>query len=85
MKLGRHFVDMVATNSLGGTDYVEVGKMLKNGQPVAWQAAKISEEIPALGANDRLIFVDEKTFVSESSTSRAMSLSEFAGLVGTGI
>jgi hypothetical protein len=59
VKLGDNFVDMVKANSLGGTDYVEVGKMLQDGQPVAREALKIGKEIAALGPSDRLIFVDE--------------------------
>jgi uncharacterized protein YukE len=55
----RKFVDLVAKNDFGGTDYVEVDEILKRGTPNADLRAKLVTEIAALGPNDRLLFVDK--------------------------
>jgi len=65
VQLGKgNFVDMVAKNDHGGTDYVEVDDVLKRGVPPARMRAKLGDEIAALGPNDRLIYVDKNDVTS---------------------
>jgi hypothetical protein len=60
VQLGKDkFVDMVAQNKQGGTDYVEVDRMLKKGMPPLKMRNKLAVEIAALGPNDRLFYVDK--------------------------
>lgn len=65
VQLGKgNFVDMVAKNDHGGTDYVEVDDILKRGVPPARMRAKLAEEIAALGPNDTLLYVDKNDVAS---------------------
>ncbi len=59
-KLGDKYVDMYKPNSLGGTDYVEVDGILKNGLPNANMRDKLKAELRALGQDDTLLFVDKQ-------------------------
>jgi hypothetical protein len=45
-------------NPKGGTDYYEVGKMLKEGIPESRERIKIDDEIKGMGDNDTVTFVD---------------------------
>lgn len=59
VELGGRYPDGVRPNAAGGTDYFEVGKMNNNGLPEARERLKIADEIPALGPNDTVTFVDK--------------------------
>jgi hypothetical protein len=59
VKLGNRFPDGVKPNANGGTDYFEVGTMNKNGLPESRELTKIGDEIPALGPDDTVTFVDK--------------------------
>jgi hypothetical protein len=50
---------MVRYNPDGSTDYLEVGEMLQNGMPSARERTKLADEIPALGENDTVTFIDK--------------------------
>ena len=54
-----NYVDMIKSNSRGGTDFVEVDSILKNGLPTAAYRRKIETEISALGPNDTLVYIDK--------------------------
>ena len=45
VELGEHFPDMTKPNAQGGTDYVEVGKMLEDGRPKARERDKLADEV----------------------------------------
>jgi hypothetical protein len=65
VQLGKgNFVDMVAKNDHGGTDFVEVDDVLKRGVPPARMRTKLAEEIAALGPNDTLLYVDKNDVLS---------------------
>lgn len=59
MKLGNRYVDLYRQRPQGGTEYVEVDEMLRNGLPAARVRVKLKEEIPHLGKDDTLVFVDK--------------------------
>ncbi|BAW09960.1 hypothetical protein KP696_10415 [Nocardia seriolae] len=59
VKLGSRFPDGIRANSHGGTDYFEVGKMLRTGKPEARERIKLQEEIDVLRPNDTITFVDK--------------------------
>jgi hypothetical protein len=67
VRLGDHYPDMVRPNAKGGTDYVEVGKMLKKGIPEARERTKLSNELKSLKKNDTMTFIDK------NDTSRRIS------------
>jgi len=69
IKLGGRYPDGIKQNALGGTDYYEVGKMLKNRLPEMRERIKLADEIKALGPNDTVTFVD-KTNISQRITYR---------------
>src|SRR5262249_39032490 len=55
-----NFVDLERPNKNGGTDYAEVDDMLAGKRiPKAALRAKLKTEIPALGRNDTLTFIDK--------------------------
>jgi hypothetical protein len=76
--LDGHFPDMVRPNAAGGRDFVEVGEMLGGGLPEEREAAKLRNEIPALGPNDTLTFVD-KTNIQNRITYRPGENPEVVG------
>jgi hypothetical protein len=51
---------MYKPNALGGTDYVEVDGILKNGLPNANMRDKLKAELRALGQDDTLLVVDKQ-------------------------
>lgn len=59
--LGGHYPDGVSPhpNAAGGTDYFEVGEMLKKGIPERRERIKLQNEIDALGPSDTITFVDK--------------------------
>ncbi|WP_121155488.1 hypothetical protein [Micromonospora pisi] len=59
VQLGPQWVDGVRPNATGGTDYFEVGAMTQGGLPEARERVKLANEVPALGENDTLQFVDK--------------------------
>ena len=61
VRLGNRYPDGVATapNPAGGTDYYEVGTMLKKGMPEARERVKLADEINVLGRDDTVSFVDK--------------------------
>ena len=59
VELGGRYPDMVRYNPDGSTDYLEVGEMLQNGMPSARERTKLVDEIPALGENDTVTFIDK--------------------------
>lgn len=59
-RLGDKFVDMYKPNALGGTDYVEVDGILRNGLPTANMHEKLKAELRALGHDDTLLIVDKQ-------------------------
>ena len=59
VELGGRYPDMVRYNPDGSTDYLEVGEMLQNGMPSARERTKLADEIPALGENDTVTFIDK--------------------------
>ena len=61
VELGGRYPDGVSPgpNARGGTDYYEVGTMLKRGMPEARERVKLADEIPALGPDDTVTFVDK--------------------------
>lgn len=61
VELGGRYPDGVdpVPNAAGGTNYYEVGEMLKNGIPEARERVKIADEINAMKPNDNIIFVDK--------------------------
>ncbi|MEU1587018.1 hypothetical protein [Micromonospora sp. NPDC005710] len=59
VKLGSHYPDGIRPNAAGGTDYFEVGAMTQGGLPESRERVKLANELPALGDNDSLQFVDK--------------------------
>jgi hypothetical protein len=62
VRLGKNYPDAVnpSPNAGGGTDYFEVGKMLKSGIPESRERIKLIQEIGALKPEDRLTFVSRE-------------------------
>jgi len=60
VQLGGRYPDGIRArpNALGGTDYFEVGRMLKNGLPEARERVKLVDELRALRPGDTVTFVD---------------------------
>jgi hypothetical protein len=61
VELGGRFPDGInpKPNAAGGRDYYEVGTMNQNGLPESRERLKLADEIPALGPNDTVTFVDK--------------------------
>jgi Domain of unknown function (DUF4157) len=61
VELGGRYPDGISPrkNPAGGRDYYEVGTMNENGLPQARERTKLADEIPALGPNDTVTFVDK--------------------------
>jgi hypothetical protein len=62
VRLGKNFPDAInpSPNAAGGTDYFEVGKMLRSGVPESRERIKLIQEIKALGPQDTVTFVSKE-------------------------
>lgn len=62
VRLGSNYPDAIrpGPNAAGGTDYFEVGKMLKRGAPESRERRKLASETKALGPHDTVTFVSRQ-------------------------